>query len=270
MNVARIAVLGVALGAGVIAAMLAVNMSGSSDAPVVQAEKPAVDAAEVLVAARDLPIGSNLSASDLSWQMWPRADSSPGLILRSAQPDAMSELSGSIVRSQFFTGEPIRSVKLAQPGSGFMSAILPKGMRAVATAISADTSAGGFILPNDQVDVIMTRRLDNASGGGNQYITETILRNVRVLAIDQTVEDQSGESTAIGQTATLELTPQQAEILTAAQQISERLTLALRSTADSQGSPSEQDAAYLIGAGRGGGGVTIVRNGVPVEVPAAR
>jgi pilus assembly protein CpaB len=219
-----------------------------------------------------LPIGSTLTQSDFSWEMWPRASSSPGMVLRSERPDAMADLSGAIARSPFFSGEPIRGAKLAQPGSGFMSAILPKGKRAVATAISADTSAGGFILPNDQVDVIMTRRVDApTSGGQEQFITETILRNVRVLAIDQTIEEKNGEPVVVGQTATLELTPRQAEILTAAQQMSERLTLALRSLADSVATDADlQDAGHLIGSVRNGGGVTIVRNGVPIEVPAAR
>ena len=114
-----------------------------------------------------------------------------------------------------------------------MSAILPEGKRAVATRIAADTSAGGFILPNDRVDVIMTRQAPNANGeSGTQYITETILNNVRVLAIDQTIEEKNGEKVVVGQTATLELTPQQAQILTVAQQMSDRLTLALRSIAD--------------------------------------
>ena len=111
-----------------------------------------------------------------------------------------------------------------------MSAILPSGMRAVATRIAADTSAGGFVLPNDHVDVIMTRQ-DNAEAGGSPggYVTETILNNVRVLAIDQTIEEQNGEKVVIGQTATLELSLKQAEILTVAQQLGDRLALALRS-----------------------------------------
>ena len=122
------------------------------------------------------------------------------------------------------------SSKLIGEGQSFMSSILPSGKRAVATQIAADTSAGGFILPNDYVDVIMTRRSDAARAATGGFITETILKNIRVLAIDQTIqEDEEGKKVKVGETATLELTPQQAEIITVAQQMADRLTLALRS-----------------------------------------
>ena len=112
-----------------------------------------------------------------------------------------------------------------------MSSILPSGKRAVAVQISADTSAGGFILPNDYVDVIMIRRSQNAAqGGAAGFITETILKNIKVLAIDQTIKrTRRVEKSKVGETATLELSPQQAEIITVAQQMADRLTLALRS-----------------------------------------
>jgi len=269
MNVARITVLGVAVGAGVIAAMLALNLSQQAE-PVVAVDVPTIDAEEVLVAADDIPLGRTLSSGDFSWELWPRAGSTEGLVLRADQPDADQEFSGAIARSPFFTGEPIRVAKLAFADSGYLSAILPSGKRAVATTISADTSAGGFILPNDQVDVIMTRRVESPIDGQEQFITETILTNVRVLAIDDTIEEGDGEPNVIGQTATLELTPQQAEILTAAQQMSERLTLSLRSLADANMANDHDDALHLIGGGARGGGVTIVRNGVPIDVQGVR
>ena len=151
----------------------------------------------------------------------------------------MTAAVGAIARSTFYAGEPITEAKLIRTDRGFMSAILPAGKRAVATKIAADTSAGGFILPNDRVDVIMTRQTTTPPSGAaaTSSITETILNNVRVLAIDQTIEDKNGEKVVVGQTATLELTPQQAEILTVAQQMSDRLTLALRSIADSPPTP---------------------------------
>ncbi len=139
-------------------------------------------------------------------------------------------MTGMIVRAPFVAGEPIREPKLVNAkGSGFMAAILPSGMRAVSTQISPETGAGGFILPNDRVDVIMTpRNRDSEKGGGT---TETILRNVRILAIDQTVEEKNGQKVVVGKTATLELSSNQAETLALSQQLG-TLSLALRSIAD--------------------------------------
>ena len=131
-------------------------------------------------------------------------------------------------------GEPIREAKLVNAkGSGFMAAILPSGMRAVSTQISPETGAGGFILPNDRVDVILTPRGNRDADKGG-VSSETILRNIRVLAIDQTVEEKNGQKVVVGKTATLELLPSQAETLALSQQIG-TLSLALRSIAD--GSP---------------------------------
>ncbi len=121
----------------------------------------------------------------------------------------------------------------------------------------------------------MTRHTDTNSGaaaGGNAFLTETVLNNVRVLAIDQTIEDQNGEKVVVGQTATLELTQQQAQILTVAQQMSDRLTLALRSIADSRTAAGDSalDAVHLIGGTKRNGAVTVVRNGVARDVSAIR
>jgi pilus assembly protein CpaB len=149
-----------------------------------------------------------------------------------------------------------------------MSAILPSGKRAVATQISADTSAGGFILPNDFVDVIMTRRAENGSTQG--FVTETILKNIRVLAIDQMIEEnEEGKRVKVGETATLELTPQQSEIITVAQQMADRLTLALRSITDAQEPPAE-DADYLVSGNGRRGTVRLIRSGEVTEVGARK
>jgi pilus assembly protein CpaB len=114
-----------------------------------------------------------------------------------------------------------------------MAAILPTGMRAVSTQISPENGAGGFILPNDRVDVILTRRDANAEkgGGGDARTSETVLTNIRVLAIDQNVEEKNGQKVVVGKTATLELSPAQAETLVLSQQIGS-LSLALRSVTD--------------------------------------
>ncbi len=268
MKIARVAILGVAVSAGVVAALLALNMTGSDQpAEVVQAQ---IDTVEVLVVTKDIPMGSTVSDSDVAWQDWPDNGTSNRFLTRTSDPDAMDQVIGSIARSTLYAGEPISQAKLIRSDRGFMSAILPAGKRAVATKISADTSAGGFILPNDRVDVIMTRQAENNPDAPGGFITETILNDVRVLAIDQTIEDVNGEKVVVGQTATLELTPQQAEILTVAQQMSDQLTLSLRSIADTETGPIGADAYHLIGGVKKNGGVTVVKNGVAREVTGIR
>jgi pilus assembly protein CpaB len=184
----------------------------------------------------------------------------------------MSKLKGSVVRAAMYKGEPVRVSKLVGQGKNLMASILPKGMRAVATQISAETSAGGFILPNDRVDVIMTRRASKTgvqgSGGATGYITETILHNIRVLAIDQTIqEDEKGKKTKVGTTATLELTPEQAEIITVAQQMADKLTLALRSVKDDQ-QKATSEADYLVSGNGRRGTIRMVKAGDVSEVQA--
>jgi pilus assembly protein CpaB len=146
-----------------------------------------------------------------------------------------------VARGAFISGEPIKDGKIAIVGQGFMSAILPKGRRAVATRISAETSAGGFILPRDRVDVILTEENDKGIS------SETILTNVRVLAIDQTVEEKDGEKVVVGETATLELLPQQSEVLATAQRQGV-LSLVLRSLEDAEtnGEQSQTNSGTIV------------------------
>jgi pilus assembly protein CpaB len=276
MRLSRVTVLAVALVAGIIAAFLALKLTSAPPAPQEASLEAKVDTVQILVTTRDLPMGSTISSDAVQWQDWPRTAASGNFILRSQNPDGINKVAGAMARSTYYAGEPISEAKLIRTDRGFMSAILPAGERAVATKIAADTSAGGFILPNDRVDVIMTRQTPGTadSPGGTaapEFHTETILHNVRVLAIDQTIEDKNGQKVVVGQTATLELTPQQAEILSVAQEMSPRLTLALRSIADGEpkaGDPSG-DAVHLLGGVRKGG-ITVVKNGVAREVGAMR
>jgi pilus assembly protein CpaB len=280
MKIARVAVLGVAVGAGLIAAFIAMRLSAPAPAPIPSshpeaAAAPVAPTKQVLVATQDIPLGTTLQSDSVKWSDWPATGVSDKFIARDGTPDQLSKVVGSIARASLYAGEPISEGKLIQSDNGFMSAILPSGMRAVATRISADTSAGGFILPNDHVDVIMTRQRSDTtpSPDGNQYTTETILNNVRVLAIDQTIEEIKGEKVVVGQTATLELTPQQAKILSVADQLSDhRLTLALRSIVDSRplASDAALDATHLLGGTTENGAVTVVRGGVAREVNALR
>ena len=255
MNTARIIVLTIAIGAGGLAAYLASGSDPAPVAPVVQL--PTVD---VLVAKGDIPLGQPVRPDDVQWQSWPAATTSNSFIRRSERPDAASQIAGSIARSPFIAGEPIRDGKLVKSdGSGFMAAILPTGMRAVSTEISPETGAGGFILPNDRVDVILSKREKNPdrNGASDLVNSEIILGNIRVLAIDQTIEEKDGQKVVVGKTATLELKPEQSESLARARQ-SGTLSLALRSLADANAADINTDERS-----NKRDSVNVVRFGVP-------
>jgi pilus assembly protein CpaB len=232
MKLFRVLVLVVALVAGGIAAYVALNMNpGGDQAPTVVELAPQIQSQDVLVAASDIGQGAKLTAENIRWQRWPEDAMNPGYIQKQTQPEAVTELAGSVVRSQFVAGEPIRNVKLARPESGFLSAILPPGRRAVAVRVSAQNTAGGFILPNDRVDVIQTVGQQSSPEAPTENVSRTILANVKVLAIDQTVDESEGEAVVVGKTATLELAPAEVELITAAE-ASGTLSLALRSMSD--------------------------------------
>jgi pilus assembly protein CpaB len=241
MKAARIVVLAVAIGAGGIAAYLA---SGSKEPP--PAPPPPVvqiDTTDILVAKGDINMGQVVSAQDIQWQVWPASAANSHFVRRKDRPNAIDQLTGSIARSPFVAGEPIREEKLIKAnGSGFMAALLPSGMRAVSTEISPETGAGGFILPNDRVDVLLTRRDREAekATGIEAHISETILSDVRVLAIDQTIEEKNGQRVVVGRTATLEVTPGQAETLAVSRQRG-TLSLALRSLIDANAPAAAPD-----------------------------
>ena len=228
----RVLVLVIALIAGGLAAYLALNMRSDGAATTTVVElAPQIQTQEVLVAALDIGQGQALSMENVRWQPWPEEAVNAAFVSKTARPDAIETLKGFVVRSGFVAGEPIREAKLAGPDSGFMSAILPSGMRAVAVRVSAQNTAGGFILPNDRVDVIQTIAQPGAAEGQTENVSQTILTNVRVLAIDQTVEEAAGQAVVVGKTATIAVTPDQAEMITAAES-SGMLSLALRSMAD--------------------------------------
>jgi len=255
MNIARIVVLTIALSAGGVAAYLA---SGSDSkppaAPVAQ-----LQTVDVLVAKSDIGLGQTVTPNDMQWQSWPAAAASNTFIRRSERPDATTQIAGSIARSPFIAGEPIREAKLVKAdGSGFMAAILPTGMRAVSTEISPETGAGGFILPNDRVDVILSRREKNPDRASTNdiVVSEIILTNIRVLAIDQAPKEKDGQSSVVGKTVTLELKAEQTPTLSAARQAG-TLSLALRSIADlNQVDIGSDDRA------RQRGSINVVRYGV--------
>jgi pilus assembly protein CpaB len=257
MNTARIVVLAIALGAGGIAAYLA---SGSDNKPPPAEPVAQLQTVDVLVAKSDIGLGQTVGADEMQWQTWPAATASDSFIRRNQRPDATAQIAGSIARAPFIAGEPIREAKLVKAaGSGFMAAILPTGMRAISTEISPETGAGGFILPNDRVDVILSKHEKNPDRSGPADIinSEIILQNVRVLAIDQAPKEKDGQNAVVGKTVTLELKPEQSETLARARQ-SGTLSLALRSIADLNAPETKSDEK----PSKRGDSVNVVRYGV--------
>jgi pilus assembly protein CpaB len=267
MNRVQIAVLGVTVMAFA-GAYAIFNFSQAPTPQVVVQAAPKIDTDEVLVAARDLPMGTLLSEPDFTWQKWPRHAESD-LMIKKSDPQAIENVKGAITRNSFLQGEPMRRDKLIKgPNSGFLSAMLPSGMRAVAISIDdkGSASAGGFILPNDRVDVIRIYRDEEQTKmrGVSVEGAQTILTNVRVLAIAQNLDEKSGDkadkSTALGSTATLELSPEQAELIVLAERMGS-LRLTLRSMLDASG---KTNSVADLGTGKAGG-LTIVRAGSPQQ-----
>ena len=256
MYTARIVVLIIALGAGGVAAYLA---SGSDNKPAPAIPVAQLATVDVLVAKSDIGLGQSVKPEDLQWQTWPTATASSTLIRRTDRPNATTEIIGQIARAPFVSGEPIREQKLVKAdGSGFMAAILPTGMRAVSTEITPETGAGGFILPNDRIDVILSKHEKNPDRQGAETVqSETVLTNIRVLAIDQAPKEKEGQNSVVGRTVTLELKPEQAETLARVRQ-SGTLSLALRSIADVNLVENTDDRGP-----RRSDSVNVVRYGVP-------
>ncbi|MFB9951678.1 Flp pilus assembly protein CpaB [Rhizobium puerariae] len=261
MKPTRIIILAVAVVAAGLAGLLAMRLAGKKAPGLVETVIQKEPTVKVLVSAENLPVGSRLSEKAIQWLAWPKNGIAEGFITNEKRPDAITELQGVVVRMPMFKGEPVRAEKIADSSSRIMSSLLPSGKRAVATEISVATGAGGFVLPNDRVDIIMVR--GNKEGDG--YITENILNNVRVLAIDQQIqESEDGKKSVVGTTATLELTPDQAKVIAVAQQMAQRLTLALRSVADSQEADTTAPE-YLLHGADGKGDIQVIKSGAIVK-----
>ncbi|GKQ51700.1 Flp pilus assembly protein CpaB [Bradyrhizobium sp. Ce-3] len=256
MDRARILVLAIAGCAGLAALYLASGSDDKPAAPPPVAQLPTVD---ILVARTDIGLGQAVKPDDVQWQTWPAATASASFMRKDSNADAIKDVTGSIARAPFIQGEPIREQKLVKAdGSGFMAAILPTGMRAVSTEISPETGAGGFILPNDRVDVLLSKRDKNPDRNGADIVnSEVILTNVRVLAIDQAPKEKDGTNALIGKTVTLELKPEQTETLARARQ-SGVLSLALRSIADNNAPETKSDDNHQ----KRGETINVIRFGV--------
>jgi pilus assembly protein CpaB len=244
----RLAILILAVGAGGLAGWLALSRPSSAPASAVVAA-PQEPTGEVLVASVDLLQGQVLNEANFRWQQWPRNAINPAFITRAAQPDALTSFKEAIVRTNLLTGEPIREEKLARGSAGLLAIILPSGKRAMAIRVNAESTAGGFILPNDRVDVIQTI---SAGAGGDGAISRTLLSNIRVLAVDQSASDPKDKAVVIGKTVTLELTPAQTHVIVAGQAAG-TLSLALRALTDNnEKTPEQPEVGRSVRILRGG------------------
>lgn len=235
MGASRIILLVVALVAGGLAAFLATRGSAPQQVVTTRTEIVEEQKAKVLVAKDSIGVGRRLTRNTLEWQDWPEFAVRPEYITQAEVPDALTQMSGAVARFEIFAGEPISDLKLVRSDQGYLSAVLTKGMRGVSVPVKADAAAGGFVVPNDRVDVVLTR-------GG---VSQTILANVKVLALgtrlgqvntstkkDAEKSNAPEVGTFSGNTiATLELTPSQGELIINATRLG-RLSLVLRSIAD--------------------------------------
>jgi len=240
MSKMRVVVLAGSIGAAVVAAMLAKGVIGKKAAAPAPQIISKVETTDVLVAARDIQTGEKLASGSLIWKAWPKDNVLDPMITKEEMPDAEEKYAEARAFVPMFEGEVINDKKIVKPGDGgFISAILPKGMRAISVAVSLRSSAGGFILPNDRVDVILTKKIP---GQGQLVRSETVITNVRVLAMDQVFKKvQEGDEVSMKEveTATLELHPEQAEILAKVESEGE-LALSLRSIAETDSKTLEE------------------------------
>jgi pilus assembly protein CpaB len=241
MRVAQIAVLGVAVIAGGIAAFLAYR----SPEPIAAPPPPPVPIAtvKILVAAKDIGLGQVINAQDMKWISWPSASQSSQDVLETAEPKAIEKYQGWMAKVPIQHDWPVWEsnlidAKLKVSSAGYVAAKLPPGKRALSIDISAETGAGGSILPNDHVDVIHTYRdrVQEKLVGGETWVSEMLLANIPVVAIDQTFEEKNGVQTQVGKTATLIVTPSEAADLSRAR-MEGRLSLSLRSLSENESSP---------------------------------
>ena len=235
MSKMRVLMFGLAFGSAIFAGILAKGVLGKKQEEKV-VEVNTVKSVEVLVAGKDVLMGDKFGDGTLVWKSWPENNLMPTMITKASKPDAIAELATARARLAVYEGETILDKKILKPGQGgFMGAMLPKGMRAISVAISARSSAGGFILPDDRVDVILTKK--DSSSGQTVVKSETVVSDVRVLAVNQQYR-QSAEGDAVtvekGETATLELTAPQSEVIAMVESSGE-LSLALRSIAENDG-----------------------------------
>jgi pilus assembly protein CpaB len=231
MNTKRIAVLSFAGVMAIAAALLARGLVGGGTPKVEAKIPPPVPMSEILVADSALTPGRVLAANQVRWEKWPSASVDATFITRNSVATIDQAVKGTVVRMPLVAGQPITTTAIVHgDAAGFMAAMLMPGMRAISINITTDSGAGGFILPNDHVDLILARKLE---GSPPRVQAKTILTGIRVLAVDQTFKQEKDTKTVIGKTATLEVAPDQAQKVEAAENLG-TLSLSLRPLAEAE------------------------------------
>jgi pilus assembly protein CpaB len=231
-------------------------------------EEREVSDVDVLTVTRDYAVGETIEAKDLAWAPWPKANVVEGFYVETTVPASIEQMTGAVVKTALYKGEPLLPQKVAIKGEqGLLAAMMDPEMRAISVEISAESASGGFILPNDRVDLILTydQKAQPERGIFERTVATTIVRNVRVLAIDQNFATSAeGETARLGSTATLEVSPQEAELLAMSQRLGE-VSLSLRPL-DTLVSGTERNPRIEMleeDGGSTGAGITIIRNGQP-------
>lgn len=224
-----------------------------------QPAAPALPTAEVLVVTADVPIAGTVTAGTLGWQPWPEANLHPNYITRAARADALDKLAGAAARQPLFAGEPVTEAKLVKrDGAGFLAALLDAGRRAVTLKVDESSGMAGLMLPGDRVDVILTHTLTGSGTGGERAVSETIARDLRVLAVDQVFTSDAQGGATPPKTVTLEVEPEQAQAVMLGRNLG-TLSLALRSSFGDGGrvhvqiATHDTDVSQVLRQGRAAG-----------------
>lgn len=235
MDVRKLALLMGAAVVAIVTALMAKSMFSASTAPTAEAAAVVPVGPEILVATRSLPVGTIIQADAFKWQPWPKDLVQNVYYIKGQQQQ--EKLWGSVVRNEISAGQPATQGSLVQPGDrGFLAAALGPGMRAVTVSVNASSSVAGFVFPGDRVDLMLTQSVAGGGDGSPLKVSETIVRNMRVLATDQRFEpgaknDEGQTEVKTFTTVTLEATPKISEKIAVAQTMGQ-LSLSLRSIAD--------------------------------------
>jgi len=275
MNMPRMLILAVAAIAAGAAALLARSLLGGGTPAAVARPAPMIATSDVLVAASAIQPGQKLNPMLVRWQRWPTSNIDTSFITHRQQPNIALAVNNTVARAPIMAGEPLSNSKIVHTDSaGFMAATLGAGMRAVSIPITTESGAGGFILPNDRVDLLMSVQV---SDNPKRYNAQVVLANVRVLAVDQTIKQDQNQKVVLAKTATLELTPAQARAVVRAQSTG-MLSLALRPLSEGSvavaaaqppaaaAAPSAAAPAAADDDGTPGDSITVIRFGVEGSV----
>ena len=235
MNVKKIVLLLGALVIAVVTAVMAKNMFAGAGAESASAAPAVPLGPKVLVARKALPVGTIIDAESLAYQPWPKELIQSAYYTEGAPDSDMTKLLGTVVRYQVTAGQPLTHGALVGPNDrGFLAAALGPGMRAVTVPVNTSSGVAGFVFPGDRVDMVLTQQVQGGGEGPPLKVSETIVRNIRVLATDQRIDSKGEDGKDVVKTfsnVTIEVTPRIAEKIAVAQSMGS-LTLSLRSIAD--------------------------------------